>query len=1494
MAVQEIEPASGYFGPASFGQERLHLVEMLQPGRSAYAMSYALRLDGPVEPDRLRRAVAEIVARHDVLRSTFVAEADGLQVFVPDALPLDIPLFDFAGRGAARQRAAVADELRRLTLAPFDLARGPLLRFSLMRLGEGRHVLGAALHHIIADGQSLSLFRDELSALLAGTPLSELPIQYVDFADWERAEAERGEAAAASYWTAQLADAPSALDLPADFPRAPAGADEDRDEPTGATAMRVLPTAAVEALLQQARARRAPPATAFLAVLATLIARWTHGDDVVVAMPVSKRSRPELAGLIGLLVDLVPLRLRPLPATGYAALLDAARDAMVGAIEHTALPFERIVELAQVERRADSQPFQQVLFGFEDNAAEPAPAGAAVAVSDWDDLTDQDAKSDLSFLVERSGGEWRVHVRYARALFSAVTAARLLDWFATLCESAAARPEAAVGELALAPEAETLALLRRINDTARKLPQPGSLAALFEAHARATPGAPALTVFDDGAARATTLDYRTLNLRANRLAHYLAARKVGRGVRVALAMPAGAEFIVAVLAVVKLGAAFVPLDPALPAMRHTAMLDTAGVDLILTAGLELPRSVTEGRRVIDVLRVHTAIARARPENPAPAGEPDDAAYVMFTSGSTGEPKGVVVPQRAIVRLVCNSDFLQIVPSDSVGFASSVSFDASTQEIWGALLNGARLLQVPRDVLFSAAELAGFIAREGLSVLWVTKGLFDQLVRSDPAAFRGLRVLLSGGDAADPGSWRKVLDACGDGFVLLNGYGPTENTTFSLVWRAEESGLRDPVPIGRPIANSRAYVLDAALQPVPPGLVGELYVAGLGLAHGYIGRSDLTAERFLPDPHAAEPGARMYRTGDLARLRDDGAIEFLGRIDNQVKIRGFRIELGEISGALGRHPSIAGSHIAVEPAPEGDKRLVAYVVPRANETLTADNIRDHLRRNLPDFMVPAGIVVVPALPLNANGKIDQRALARLAADSGETDAFAPPQGATEIALAEIFAAVLKLPRVGRDDNFFHLGGDSILGIRVVARARDGGVPITPRLLFQHPTIAGMAAAVAPELARRSVAIGARALPLIEPQNRLARLALAAKGASVPGTNVSGTMWVAGWAILRDPIDAVAFGLTLEELRQRHDALRLRLAGDATVRVLEEIDVPPPVPVSLHRLRIPRTRGGEEAALEAAIAALGARLDIEEGTVFRGALFEGPRGRQRLVVLAHRLVADEASIARLLDEVRQGIDAGVWGEEPGPAPPLLRGWIERTAAYAAGAELAEELAVWDDPARRDAAFRAVSGDDATAPREAACPLDGTVAARLAPAALAARLLSPVEIVLAALAAALEELHPASGGSKLLIDVVTDGRTADGDASAEMVGNLSRRFPVALDAGGDGGAHGRLARAKDGLRGLPRGGLGFGLLNHELGTLPHGDVVLVDGTAAGPIPTDPEHFGGAGVLGRPLVEAGDRIVLRLERDAAGLRLACTVRDAGTDPADLAAARRASGSPG
>ena len=453
--------------------------------------------------------------------------------------------------------------------------------------------------------------------------------------------------------------------------------------------------------------------------------------------------------------------------------------------------------------------------------------------------------------------------------------------------------------------------------------------------------------------------------------------------------------------------------------------------------------------------------------------------------------------------------------------------------------------------------------------------------------------------------------------------------------------------------------------------------------------------------------------------------------------------------------------------------------------------------------------------------------------------------------------------------------------MVARARDGGIPITPRQLFQHPTIAGMAAAVAPELARRSAAIGARALPLIEPQ--------------IGGPAHAGgqgrrrqRVWhdvVAGWAILREPIDAVAFGLTLEELRQRHDALRLRLAGDATVRVLEEIDVPPPVPVSLHRLRIPRTKGGEDAALEAAIATLGARLDIEDGMVFRGALIEGPRGRQRLVVLAHRLVADEASIARLLDEVRQGIDAGVWGEEPGPAPPLLRGWIERAAAYAGGADLAEELSIWDDPARHEAAFRAVSGDVGPAPREAACLLDGAFAARLAPAALAARLLSPVEIVLAALAAALEELHPEHGNAKLLIDVVTDGRVADGDsaASAEMIGNLSRRFPVALDAGGDG-AHGRLARAKDGLRGLPRGGLGFGLLNHELGTLPHGGVVLVDGTAAGPVPADPQYFGGAGVLGRPLVEAGDRIVLRLERGAAGLRLACMVRDAGTDPADLA----------
>jgi amino acid adenylation domain-containing protein len=1495
--TQAVDPIAGYEAPPSFGQERLHLMEVLRPGRSAYAMSYALRLDGPLNPALAHQAIAAILARHDGLRATFLATGDALQLFVRDRLPLDLPLVDVAGLSAAAQADEVRAALRAVTLAPFDLAAGPLIRFRLIRLAPAAHVLGLAVHHALADGQSLRLFRREFvtayADLARGLPpsLPELPIQFADFAEWERMSAAGPEAEAArGYWRDRLADAPPLLPLPTDCPPpdCTGGAAEDA---AGATIARDLPPEVMARLLSLARGRGATPAMAFLAILAGLIARWTRAEDLVLALPVSKRSRPELAGLIGLLVDLLPIRVAVPQEACYETLVDAVRDAMMGAMQHSLLPFERIVDAARMPRQADSQPFQQVLFGFEaaeeaspDPDAEPGP----LIASEWQDLPEQDAKAALSFLVQQEGASWRVALRYARSLFADATAARLLDWFVALARSAAERPAAPLGTLALAPLAEMRALLHRLNQTERALPAPATLAALFEAIAAARPEAAALTVFAAdagvGAAVGQTLDYGTLNRRANRLAHYLGARGIGPGQSVALAMPAGAAFITAMLAVVKRGAAYVPLDPALPAVRHAAMLEAAEVGVILLAGGELPRAVTEGRTVIDLLRAQTAIARAEPTNPAPQGDAASRAYIMFTSGSTGTPKGVAIPQRAVIRLVRNSDFLTIGPADSVGFASNVSFDASTLEIWGALLNGARLLEVPRDVLFVAADLARFIAAERLTVLWVTKGLFDQLVRSDPGAFRGLRVLLTGGDAASPTAFNQVLEASvGTGLILLNGYGPTENTTFSAVWRAEgrlEEGR--PVPIGRPIANSRAYVLDDAREPVPPGIVGELYVAGLGLAEGYVGRPDLTAERFLPDPFFA-PGERMYRTGDLARLREDGAIEYLGRIDDQVKIRGFRIELGDIAAVLARHPSLGASHIAVQEDGAFGKRLIAYAVPRSGETLTPADLRAHLAANLPDFMLPKAIIILPSLPLNANGKIDRRALPLPGEEAAEADSpVEPPQGATETILAEIWSQVLQRPDPSRADNFFHLGGDSILTIRVAARARERGLPVTPKLVFQHQTIASLAAALDGLLAASGPRPGLRVLPLTGSQYRLARLALPVAGDGRPAAP-AGTPWVAGWARLARPIDAITFGLALQDLRRRHDALRLCLGGDETVRVLEMMDVPPPVPVSLHRLEPAGSDLAGEVARAAILAKLTAGLDMREGTVFRGALMREGGGPQHLLLLVHRLVADEASVALLLDELGRGIAEGRRARLASEVPPPFGKWIEAVSAYAASADLARQIAEWDRPSRRSAAFRAESRTKPAAPpRLAAHRLSPDLGAALAPAALVPRKISPLEVAVAGLAATLEACCPPASAA-LLIDVVTDGRMRSFDDldMAGMVGNFSRRFPLAIPPGGEGGALGRLARAKSAMRDLPDGGLGFELLDRDLRTLPSSRVVLIDGLSSGPVKAAPGILQDAHVVGRPLVEAGDWIVLRLERDAEGLRLVCAVTDS-AGPAD------------
>lgn len=1480
---------AGYRAPPSLGQERLYVMEQLHPGLSAYAMSYALRLEGPLDHALLHAAIQAVIARHDVLRTTFLNEAGDLSIFVQDRLTVELPLEDLSNLAAQVQPNAIQTRLERLTRAPFDLLRGPLLRFHLLRLAIDQHVLGLSIHHAICDGQSLRILRDELSTIYSGLlrsvpfALAELPIQFADFAEWERstAMALHADHPALRYWRERLTDAPIVLALPTDVSRDALDGLNASDRHTGMTIRHDLPAETVRRLLALSRFRQATPAMAFASVLAALLARWSRHTDMVLALPVSKRNRAELTGMIGLLVDLLPLRIILDSAQSFTTLIDTVREAFLGAMRHQELPFERIVDAAQIRRSATTAPFQQVLFGFEEAEAPPISRDneAAIAISEWDDAPEQDAKADLSFLIQMQGQHARIALRYSRQLFTQASATRLLTWFAFLCDSATDQPDCPISQLSLAPPQDTLALLRRSNDTSRPLPAPPTLAALFEAAVEAHADRPALTIFAEGADATRTIDYVSLNRRANRLAHYLSGHGVRRGDAVALAMPAGLDLITAILAVIKLGAHYVPLDPALPMARQAAMLDGAAVRTLLALEQTLPRLLTDHRLVVDVRRSQTEIARSEPANPPDAGTSASLAYVMFTSGSTGTPKGVAVPQRAVVRLVRNTDFLTIDPQDSVGFASNVSFDASTLEIWGALLNGARLLEVPKDILLSAAALARFILRHHLTVLWLTKGLFDQLVRSDPAVFRGLRVLLTGGDAASPTAFNAVLQAsAGSGLTLLNGYGPTENTTFSTVWRAAGPLTEgQPVPIGRPIANSRAYILDEAQKPLPAGLVGELYVAGLGLADGYIADAALTAARFLPDPFVSYTGARMYRTGDLARQHDDGTIDYLGRIDDQVKIRGFRIELGEITTALGRHPSVAASHVTVQEDAEAGKRLVAYVVTRQAETVTVSDLRAHLAATLPDFMRPAAIMILPSLPLNGNGKIDRRALPLPGADATtEEMAFEPPRGASETALARIWADVLKRPDISRGANFFDLGGDSILTIRVAARAQDKGLPVTPKLLFQYQTVAGLAAAIEPLLAERGIAAGTHVLPLTGSQYRLAQMVLIARSdAAAPAP--SGTAWVAGWAWSTTPIDAITFGLALRQLRTRHDALRLRLRGEARLRVLEMMDVPPPVPVSLHRLDPVLSPAATETACAAISETLAAGLDACHGTVFRGALIQkGSRG-QYLLLLVHRLVGDEASVALLLEELAHSVTSEFLKDRPAEAPPSFRQWIERVAAYAARPDLTAQIAHWAQPAREAASLRAERNEPfgrTAPPREASLRLQESLSARLTHAALAARRLTSLDVALAALVAALEPYFGASDGT-MLIDVVTDGRRAtfaDLDLSG-MVGNVSRRFPVVVLTDDTASVFQRLAWAKSALRDLPDSGIGFELLDRDLRSLPFSRVVLVDGLAAGPVLDPTTLVQDLHVVGRPLAEAGSWILIRLERDRTGLAISCHI---------------------
>ncbi len=1036
--------------PLAFAQDQLWFLERLEPNSSLYTMAIAFRVYGELDLLALAQALTAILARHEILRTRFIAVNDEPRQVVEPPRPFELKTVELTDATTAIWQTAVATEAAR----PFNLESDLMLRATVFRLAPQDCVLLFGMHHIASDGWSWAIFLRELSALYAAAKdgkeevLSSLAIQYGDYASWEREQFQAGKwSEQFSCWRQHLAGAPMALELPSDFKRPTAQSFR------GSRENLMLDAELTEQLNQLARREGVTLYLLLLAAFKVLLHRYTQHEDLVIGSPVAGRNQIETEGLIGFFVKTLVLRTDLSGRPGFRDLLQRVKQVVLNAHANQDVPFERLVEELRPTRNPGMPPLVQVMFAFQNTPAREfhLPGVTATPI----ELPTQTAKFDLTLFAEEARGQLRLSAEYNTDLFTAATVSRGLRHLKVLLTGIVANPEQSIARLPLLEEWEQKLLCDTWKGNEVEFPRDCNIAQLFETQVERTPEAIAVAYGE------SQLTYRELNVRANQLARHLQTLGVGPDQFVAVVMERSVELIVALVATVKAGGAYVALDPTHPQERLAAMLKDCRPRVLLTVKKwQSSLKVTESVPLICLDNLPVAVTEASETNVSGAATATDLAYVSFTSGSTGGPKGVCVPHRAVVRLVRNTDYLQLSEGDVVAQVSNCAFDASTFEIWGALLNGAQLQVFPQSLVLAPELFRQELEQRKVTALFVTTALFNQFTQDDPQIFSSVRNVLFGGDVVNV---RRVAEVLRHGrpHRLLHVYGPTECTTFATWYEVRElSDTETTVPIGRPIANTEAYVLDAELQPVPIGVPGELYLGGDGLAQGYLNRPELTAKKFVRHPFAKSPEARLYRTGDVVRFRADGNLEFLGRADRQIKLRGFRIELDEIESTLASCAGVRDCVVSVNSDEVGEKRVAAYVVVNGASEPTSDDLRRYLRTKLPDYMVPAAFVFLPSLPLNANGKINRAALPKPDFSRVATDAqFLAPRDEVEIRLAVIWQELLGVERVGATDHFFDLGGHSLLAVRLLARVeREFGRALPITTLFQNPTLEHFAKAL----------------------------------------------------------------------------------------------------------------------------------------------------------------------------------------------------------------------------------------------------------------------------------------------------------------------------------------------------------------------------------------------------------------------------------------------------
>ena len=1430
--------------PASFAQERLWFLDQFEPGGFAYNISSTLRLRGNLNVQALSQSIAELVCRHETLRTSFVTVNGSPHQSIASELSIPLPLVDLSALAPDKQAMLAQRIVKEEARNPFDLSQRPLLRATLIRLHGEEHIIVLVMHHIISDAWSMQVLLRELNTLYAAfaagepSPLPDLPIQYADYAVWQR-EWLQGETLEQelAYWKQRLAGAPAVLELPTDHPRPPIQTYH------GAQFAFNLSAPLTKALEDLSQKRGVTLFMTLLAAFQTLLFRFTGQQDIVAGTPIAGRTQIELEGLVGFFVNTLAIRCDLSGDPTFWDLLEQTRSAALEAYAHQDLPFDRVVEALQPERSLSYSPILQVLFVLQNILpALPAQEGSALSF-EYVNVPTETAKFDLtlSFWKEAEKSELIGALEYNTDMFERATIMRWSKHLRTLLESIAADPHQHLSALALLSEAERQQILRGWSRTDTPYVPTQCIHHLFEARAEQTPHALAL-VSPEG----ERLEYAELNRRANRLAHYLAKLDAGPEKRVGIYMERSINLIVGVLAILKAGAAYVPLDPAYPSERIGYILEDAGVSVLLAEQALLDRlpaakrQSTERFTLLCLDRDQELYLHEPGTNCLSGVQPGNLAYIIYTSGSTGKPKGVGVCHEQVVRLfAATQSFYHFSAQDCWTFFHSIAFDFSVWEIWGALLHGGRLVIVPYWVSRSPEEFIMLMQREQVTVLNQTPSAFYALQRTITSLNlrpeTTLRWVIFGGEALDVGRLRSWMDTHDDTHPrLVNMYGITETTvhvtSFPLSRATIAAANEVGSAIGNPLPDMQIYLLDAHMQPVPPGIRGEMYIGGAGLARGYIGHPDLTAERFVPHPFSATPGARLYRTGDLARLLPDGTFTYQGRIDQQVKIRGFRIEPGEIEAALLEHPQVqavavvvcetnAGEDLAAPARDlsrerEGTRSLVAYIVPEAGEAPTSENLSAYLRERLPEYMIPTVYMLIETLPVTFNGKLDQRALPAPEWGRSAARTYTPARTPYEKILADAWMRVLGIERIDVHTNFFEAGGDSILSLLVIARARESGLLLTPKQIFQHQSIAELAKVAVPtSLVANEQETTDGKIPLTPIQQWFF-------SQDLPNPH----HWNQSILLtVRNPLsNQQCLEKAIAHIVEHHSALTFRFK--CGVQQWEQhsgkIEADSAEIVRFVDLSTLQADEQERAFAEAAAQAQ-ASLNLEDGPLMRAVYFVLGKQRDRLLLVVHHLVVDSVSWRILLEDLQTACLQIVRGGQV-QLPyrtASFKTWAEGIQNYAHSQEVRAEVSYWLAEKRRQVLPLPVDfAEDRSVNREfAANSVQANLSAEETDALLhEAASTYHTQIHELLLAALLLTCIPWTGRRRLLVDVEGHGREAvsKGIDISRTVGWFTTIFPVLLDLEtGQGNMElGNIIKTvKEQVRGIPQNGIGYGLLRY-----------------------------------------------------------------------------------